>query len=128
MLLAGVDQRTLELELRARRELSGQQLVCVGLLCLSGVAYRYDDVANAIGIRSSTVKTYMRRVRVRHADLYESVMARRRLLFDGRHADVLERRRRRSLLWGRRRYAAKYRATFGRWPWDDFRPASKSSG
>jgi hypothetical protein len=37
-----------------------------------------------------------------------------------RQAGVVKERHRRSLSWGRRRYAARYRAEHGRWPWQDF--------
>jgi hypothetical protein len=34
---------------------------------------------------------------------------------------VVEERRERSLRWGRRRYAARYRQQHGRWPWEVMR-------
>jgi hypothetical protein len=48
-------------------------------------------------------------------------MAERRRQLAARHDAILFERRARSLRWGRRRYASKYRHTHGRWPWEVMR-------
>jgi hypothetical protein len=108
------------LEYRVRDGLPTMQGVCVGLLCLSEEPCSYRAVADALGLSRSTVMTHMSRVRTNHQDLYAAVMGQRRRMFAARHEAVVERRRLRSLRWGRRRYAAGYRKAHGRWPWEDF--------
>jgi hypothetical protein len=48
-------------------------------------------------------------------------MAERRRQLAARHDAILFERRARSLRWGRRRYASKYRHAHGRWPWEVMR-------
>lgn len=109
------------LRLRVRAELPrGQARVVLGLLCLPEDPISYGDIAEALQIHVGTVHTHMRRVRVRHPDLYGAVMAERRRQLAARHEAVLQDRRERSLRWGRRRYAKWYRQEHGRWPWDAF--------
>jgi hypothetical protein len=110
------------LRLRVRTELPrGQARVILGLLCLPEDPISYDEIAEAFQIHLGTVHTHMRRVRVGHPELYRSVMLERRRQLGARHRAVLEERRERALRWGRRRYAARYRQTHGRWPWEVMR-------
>jgi hypothetical protein len=62
----------------------------------------------------------MRRIRQRRPDLYKEILTERRRQLAARHEAVVEERRCRSLLWVRRRRAAKYRKAHGKWPWDVF--------
>jgi hypothetical protein len=79
-----------------------------------------DVIADALGVRPSTIKTHLRRIRRRHPGLYAEVMAHRSRAFERYHATVAEARRERSRRWGKRRWAARYRAEHGRWPWDAY--------
>jgi transposase len=96
------------------------QLACLGMLCLSSMAYSYRAVSEALGLSLGTVYRHMARIRQNHPPLYRDAMSERRRLRHAKHVAALERRRKRSLLWGRRRYAAKYRSLHGRWPWEAF--------
>jgi transposase len=80
-------------------------------------------VAEALGVHIGTVHRNLGRVRERHPALHAAVMAERRRQLAEYHELVLEHRRRRSLAWGRRRYAARYRREHGRWPWEAHRSA-----
>jgi transposase len=107
---------------RLRVELPfGQARVALGLICLPDDPASYRDVAQVFEVHLGTVHTHMRRIRARHPNLYDAVMAERRRQLDERHAAVVEERRERSLRWGRRRYAARFRQTHGRWPWEVMR-------
>ena len=79
-----------------------------------------EIIATALGIAPATVKEHMRRLRRSRPDLYGAVMEHRRGAFAKWHAAVAEDRRERSRRWGRRRWAARYRAEHGSWPWDDW--------
>ena len=122
---AGLFQAPSELDLlrfRVGAELPrGQARVVLGLLCLPEDPVTYGDIADAFEIHLGTVHTHLRRVRVRHPTLYDAVMAERRRQLAARHHAVLTKRRERSLRWGRRRYAARYRQSHGRWPWEVMR-------
>lgn len=98
---------------------SGQARVALGLICLPEDPVAYTDVAAGLRIGIGTVHTHMRRIRLGHPELYGALMAERQRQFRERHLAVLEERAQRSLEWGRRRYAARYRAEHGRWPWQD---------
>ena len=78
----------------------------------------YRVVASAMGISLSTVKTQLRRVRLRHPELYAAVMAIRAQQFETYHRFVSEARRERSRKWGRRRWIARFRRQYGRSPWE----------
>ncbi len=109
------------LEYRVRAELPrGQARVALGLLCLPEDPVTYSEVAAGLHIHLGTVRTHLGRIRLGHPALYAAVMTERRRQLATRHAAVVEVRRRRSLMWGRRRYAARYRAEHGCWPWQDF--------
>jgi hypothetical protein len=99
----------------------GQARVALGLLCLPEDPVSYRDVAEGLGVHVGTVHTNMRRSRIGHPGLHAKIMAERRRQLAIRHAAVVDERRKRSLLWGRRRYAARYRDAHGRWPWDVMR-------
>jgi hypothetical protein len=110
------------LRTRIRAELPrGQARVALGLLCLPDDPISYPIIAEAFGIHLGTVHTHLRRIHRRHPDLYASIMAERRLQLAARHEAIVEERRLRSLRWGRRRYAARYREAHGRWPWEVMR-------
>jgi DNA-binding CsgD family transcriptional regulator len=117
--LAGVDVETIELEWAARRVLSPRQLASVGILCLGVDPPTYQTTARALGMTPSTLKTHLRRVRNQHPVLYGRLMERHGRLLGLRHLRVVAARRRRSQLWGRRRFAAAYRRNHGRWPWEN---------
>jgi hypothetical protein len=107
---------------RIRTELPwGQARVAIGLLCSPEDPVAYSEIASAFGINIGTVHTHMRRIRRRRPDLYIEIMAERRRQLSVRHEAVEAERRRRSLLWVRRRRAGAYRREHGVWPWDDLR-------
>lgn len=107
---------------RLRHELPrGQARVALALMCLPEDPVSYRDVAVGLGIHLGTVYTHLRRIRQRHPCVYAALMDERRRQLAERHAAVVDERRLRSLRWGRRRYAASYRATSGEWPWEVMR-------
>ena len=107
---------------RIRAELPwGQARVALALLCLPDDPVSYGDVATGLGIHLGTVHAHLRRIRMSHSDLYQGIMAERRAQLASRHAAVQDERRLRSLRWGRRRYAVRYRREHGRWPWEVMR-------
>jgi IS30 family transposase len=75
-------------------------------------------IADAMGVRPSTVKEYLRRLRRSDPAIYREVMTHRREQFRRYHAAVAELRRERSRRWGKRRWAARYRREHGVWPWE----------
>jgi hypothetical protein len=81
-----------------------------------GSPVAYADTAAGLEIHRGTVSTHLARIRRLHPELYTALMAERHRQLAARHALVLEERRRRSLRWGRRRYAARFRAEHGAWP------------
>jgi hypothetical protein len=106
---------------RIRTELPpGQRRIALGLLCLPNDPIAYPDIAAAFGIGLGTVHTHMRRIRQRRPDLYREIMAERQRQLAARHEAVLAERRRRSLLWVRRRRAAAHKRAHGVWPWEAF--------
>lgn len=95
----------------------GQARVAIALL--DGDPPRtYADVAERLGIHIGTVHRHLGRIRSQRPDVYHEIMAERRAQLGRWHVYVTERRRLRSLAWGRRRYAARFRAEHGRWPWE----------
>jgi DNA-binding Lrp family transcriptional regulator len=78
-----------------------------------------EMIAIALGIAPATVKEHLRRARRRDPEVYAAVMAHRRAQFDRWHAAVADARRERSRRWGKRRWAVRYRADRGSWPWED---------
>jgi len=76
-------------------------------------------IAIALGIAPSTVKEHLRRARRRQPEVYAAVMAHRLGQFERWHAAVADARKERSRRWGKRRWAARYRAERGCWPWED---------
>jgi hypothetical protein len=78
----------------------------------------YDLIAEAFGISVPTVREHLRRIARRHPELYASLMDERRRRFERWHLDVAERRRERSRRWGKRRWAYRYKARTGNWPWE----------
>lgn len=107
---------------RLRHELPrGQARVAVALLCLPEDPVSYRDVSAGLDIHLGTVHTHLRRIRRRHPTLYAALMAERHRQLKERHAAVVEERRIRSLRWGRRRYAGRYRTKHGDWPWEVMR-------
>lgn len=109
------------LEVRAELELPPGQArtVCALLATLSSdPPPTYGEVAESLGVHIGTVHTHLRRVRLHAPELYGAVMAERRRQLAAYHELALERSRRRSLTWGRRRAAARHRREHGRWPWE----------
>jgi DNA-binding transcriptional ArsR family regulator len=103
---------------RIRCELPrGQARVALGLLAVPEDPATYSEVASALGISLGTVHQHMKRIRRRRPALYADVMLERRNQLSNRHQAVVAERRRRSLLWVRRRRAAEYRKVHGVWPW-----------
>ncbi len=107
---------------RLRHELPrGQARVAIALICLPEDPVSYRDVADGLGIHLGTVHTHLRRIRQLHPCVYAALMDERRRQLAERHSAIVEERRLRSLRWGRRRYAARYRATRRDWPWEVMR-------
>jgi transposase len=96
-----------------------QSGVAIAILGDGGEPPSYVDVAQRLGIHVGTVHRHLGRVRRRHPELYAQVMAERKRQLAARHSRVVAGREYRSLLWGRRGYAARYRDEDGAWPWDD---------
>jgi hypothetical protein len=109
------------LTFRLRRQLpSGQARVAIALIADDPSPTSYTQVAENLGLHLGTVHRHLGRIRSIHPALYAELMTLRRRHLAERHVRVDARRRRRSLLWGRQRYAAKYRAEHGVWPWERF--------
>ncbi|HEV8597653.1 MAG TPA: hypothetical protein VGR23_08025 [Candidatus Dormibacteraeota bacterium] len=72
----------------------------------------------ALGIHLGTVHTHMPRMRIRHPRLYRVLMAESRRQLAARHDAVIAERRLRSLRWGRRQSASRFRRQHGSWPWE----------
>jgi hypothetical protein len=106
---------------RVRLELPiGQLRVALALVCLPEDPLSYTEIAEGLNLHLVTVHTHLRRIRLGRPRLYAMLMAERHRQLAERHSAVVEERRVRSLAWGRRRYAARFRAEHGRWPWQDF--------
>jgi hypothetical protein len=132
--LAWLSPRPEELELerlriRVRIELPpGQRRVALALL-VDGPEFdpperpvTYDVIGMGLNIQITTVREHLRRVRRTHPNLFAELMAERRRRLDLWHADVARRRAERSRRWGKHRWASRYRAQHGVWPWLDHEP------
>jgi len=102
----------------------GQARVALALL-VDGPAFEPPEppvavpiIAAALNLSPNTVKTHLRRIRRGHPELWAEIVAERGQRFARWHADVLQRRRTRSRLWGKRRWAQRVRRETGRWPWE----------
>lgn len=79
----------------------------------------YAVIASALGITKASVATQLRRIARRHPELWAAISVERSRRLVTWHAQVQEHRRERSRTWGKRRWASRYRAAHGVWPWDD---------
>jgi hypothetical protein len=75
-------------------------------------------IAEAVGLSMNTVRTHLRRIQAGHPELWAEIATERAARFQRWHQDVALRRRDRSRLWGKRRWAARVRRETGRWPWE----------
>ena len=81
-------------------------------------ARTYTEVARALGVHLGTVYEHLRRLRLRHAEVYAAVMAVRGEQLAERHARAVERAAAHSRAWFRRKAARTYYYRYGRWPWE----------
>jgi hypothetical protein len=83
----------------------------------------FETVALAFGLSRSTVATHLRRIRRNHPALFAEVWAVRQRQLESWRTQAEAARRERSRLWGKRRWAAKYRRLHGHWPWEEYASA-----
>ena len=88
----------------------------------------YEVIALAFGIQVTTVREHLRRIQRRHPDLFAALMAERGKRLEAWHADVARRRLERSRRWGKHRWAARYKAQHGTWPWLDHQKPTSRDG
>ena len=96
---------------------SGQRRVAEALLSETR-APTYPEVAGALRIGVGTVHRHLSRIRARHPELYQDLMAARRIQLDARHREAESRARAHSDAWHRRQSARRFFYRFGRWPWE----------
>ena len=96
---------------------AGQSRVALALV-LGPSAPTYPEVAARLGVHVGTVHRHLGRVRAKHPEVYAALMAERRWQLERRHERAVERAERRSAEWHRRQANRRYRARYGRWPWE----------
>jgi len=96
---------------------AGQRRVALALV-LGPSAPTYPEVAARLGVHVGTVHRHLGRVRAKHPEVYAALMAERRWQLERRHERAVERAERRSAEWHRRQANRRYRARYGRWPWE----------
>lgn len=112
------------LRIRALVELPPGQATVAQALLVDGPEFEppeppvtYDEIALGLGIKVTTVREHIRRIRLLHPELYSDLMAERARRLARWHADVSRRRLERSRRWGKRRWSSRYRNQHGEWPW-----------
>ena len=95
----------------------GQQRVA-GALVDGSRARTYRGVATLLGLHLGTVHQHLRRIRLRHPDVYAALMLRRAHQLTERHARAVQRAESHSQEWHRRQANRRLFYALGRWPWE----------
>jgi transposase len=90
----------------------------VALLLRSKSGLAYQGVADRQGVSIGTVYQQLKRIRDKHPDTYSRIMEIRKTQLAYRHEKALERERKQSKAYFRRRYAKKYKAKYGFYPYE----------
>jgi IS30 family transposase len=93
----------------------GQRRI-VALLLRSQTGLTYQGVADRLGVSLGTVYQQLKRIRDKHPETYSRIMAIRKTQLAYRHDKAVERERKQSRAYFRRRYAKKYKAKYGFYP------------
>lgn len=112
---AGVPAASLE---RWQATLPSGQFRAVEALVGGGRARTYAVAAKAAGVSVNTLKTQLRRVRLRAPAVWDEVCRVRAGQLAQRHRAAVARAEQRSRAWHRRQANRRYYQRFGRWPWE----------
>lgn len=82
------------------------------------VARSYPEVAEQLGIHVGSVHAHLRRVRLRHPEVYAALMAERARQIAARKARSAARAAAHSREWHRKQANRRYYYRFGCWPWE----------